>query len=65
METRDLKVILTKVGGTASEKSIGHRITIPNKWAKDMEITEEDRILEVTYDDRKKEIVLRKKVKNN
>lgn len=60
-EKRELKVIFVKPGGTASKNSLSYRFTIPNKWANDMEIELEDRMLEVVYDYEKKEITIKKK----
>lgn len=53
---RTAKIIINKSGGTASEGSVTYRITIPNKWAKDMGLAEDNRNVSMSYDSEKKEI---------
>lgn len=53
MESRIAKVSFNKSGGTAKGKAITNRITIPTKWIKEMDITEEDRNVELKFEDGK------------
>lgn len=44
------KVIFNKSGGTATgEKAITNRVTIPTKWIQNMNITKEDRDVELIF----------------
>ncbi|MEG0180782.1 MAG: AbrB/MazE/SpoVT family DNA-binding domain-containing protein [Peptostreptococcaceae bacterium] len=45
MEKRDLKVLFTK-GGSGS---ITNKITLPTTWVREMGITEDDKAVEVTF----------------
>lgn len=56
METRKAKIIMTQSGGTAAG-SATYRLTIPNKWIKELEITPEDRQVTLILTDDKKIIV--------
>lgn len=47
---RNMVVTWTKAGGNASQNSISNKITIPNIWLKEMDITELDRKITVYYD---------------
>lgn len=60
MESRIAKVSFNKSGGTAKGKAITNRITIPTKWIKEMDITEEDRNVELKFEDGK--IIIKKVV---
>lgn len=53
MESRIAKVSFNKSGGTAKGKAITNRITIPTKWIKEMDITEDDRNVELKFEDGK------------
>lgn len=57
MEKRDLKVMFAK-SGSGSKTT---RLTIPIAWIKEMNLTEEDRAVEVTYDKIEKTITIKKK----
>lgn len=49
MDERKLKVTIGKAGGTSTAKK--YTISIPNRWAQEMEINEDDRSMKVTFDD--------------
>lgn len=53
MEKRKLNAIVNKAGGTAGKGSLNFKMTLPSKWAHDMGITEDDRELEVFYENKK------------
>lgn len=53
MEERTLRAIIGKSGGNSSKNTLNYKMTIPNKWAQDMGITQEDRELKVTFKDNK------------
>ena len=56
MEERKLKLNVTK-GGSGSST---FRVTVPTKWIRDMDLGEDERKLLVSYDETKKEIIIRK-----
>ncbi|MCR1848278.1 AbrB/MazE/SpoVT family DNA-binding domain-containing protein [Paeniclostridium sordellii] len=56
-EKRDLKVMFAK-SGSGSKTT---RLTLPIAWVKEMNITEDERSVEVTYDDANKSITIKKK----
>lgn len=60
MEKRELKVSIGKSGGNASKNSKTYRFTIPNKWAISMGVTEENREIVASYDEEKKQIIIKK-----
>ncbi|MCI8396808.1 MAG: AbrB/MazE/SpoVT family DNA-binding domain-containing protein [Clostridia bacterium] len=60
MEKRNLKITFNKSGSG----SITKRITLPSKFISDMGITEQDRDVELLYDEQHKQIILRKAKKN-
>ena len=57
MEKRDLNIAFYKSGSG----SISTRITLPKKWIEKMEISLEEREVEVVFNDDIKEITIRKK----
>lgn len=59
MEQRELKVIFNKSGGTAGKNSTTARVTIPNKWVKEMGLSPENREVLVEFDNKK--ITIQKK----
>lgn len=67
MESRIAKVSFNKSGGTAKGKAITNRITIPTKWIKEMDITEEDRNVELKFEDGKiiiEKVIIKTKIAN-
>lgn len=58
-ETRDLKVMFNKSGGNASKGAFSTKISLPKKWINEMEITLEERDVNVTFEDKK--IIIEKK----
>ena len=58
-ETRDMKVMFNKSGGTASKGSYSPKISLPKSWLDEMEITLEERDVKVTFEDKK--IIIEKK----
>lgn len=61
MDKRELKVLISKAGGNASAEAKSYKISIPSAWIKKIGITQEDRICEVSFDETKKEIIIKKK----
>lgn len=53
MEERKAKVSFNKSGGTAKGNAITNRVTIPTKWIKHLEITEEDRDIRLILESNK------------
>ena len=53
MEKRILNVIFNCSGGNSAKGSITNRLTIPTLWIKEMGITQENRQVEVTFNDNK------------
>lgn len=49
-ETRKLKVLFTKPGGTASKGAVSTRLTLPVKWVKDLGLTPDNRDVKTSYD---------------
>ena len=60
MDKRILKISFNKAGSG----SITKRLAIPSKIVSDMGITENDREVELLYDENKKEIIIKKLKKN-
>lgn len=60
VEERRLKALIGKAGGTAGKGALNYRMSIPSKWAVDMGVTQDNRDLIVTYDEKNKEIIIRK-----
>lgn len=58
IEKRVLKIIFNKSGGTAVN-GVTSRITIPTKWIKELEITEDNREVYAEFDG--ETIIIRKK----
>ena len=56
MQERILQISFNKSGSG----SITKRITLPSSFMKDMGITEKDRQVKLTYDEGKKEIIIKK-----
>lgn len=56
MEKRDLNISFYKAGGT-----LATRLNIPIPWIKKMGLTPEERGIELTFDEAKEEIIIRKK----
>ncbi len=56
MEKRKLKLSFYKSGAG----SISARLAIPKKWADELELTPDDRELEVTLDKENKKIIIEK-----
>lgn len=58
-DTRELKVVFNKSGGTASKGSYSPKISLPKKWIDEMGITPDERDVKVTFEDKK--IIIEKK----
>ncbi|WP_035790313.1 hypothetical protein [Clostridium beijerinckii] len=58
-ETRDLKVMFNKSGGTAGKGAYSPKISLPKVWLDEMGITLEDRDVNVTF--KNKKIIIEKK----
>ncbi|MBC6003389.1 MAG: AbrB/MazE/SpoVT family DNA-binding domain-containing protein [Paraclostridium sp.] len=56
-EKRDLNIMFAKSGSGGKTT----RLTLPMKWIKSMDITEDERSVEVIYDDEDKSIIIKKK----
>lgn len=57
MEKRDLNISFYKAGNSG----VSNRITLPRKWIMDMGISENEKSVEVTYDETTKTITIVKK----
>lgn len=49
-QVRQMMVTWTRAGGNASQNAISNKISIPNLWLKEMDVTELDRKIIMTYD---------------
>lgn len=58
MDKRILKIMFNKSGGTASKNSYSPKLSIPKNWLDEMEISLDDREVEVIFDG--KEIKIKK-----
>ena len=47
------RMIITKPGGNASKNSKTYRVNIPTAWAKEMAITEKERLIKISFDGKK------------
>ena len=56
MEKRDSKVSFGKAGN-----GIGSKVTLPMPWLKIMNVSPEDREIELFFDEEKKQIIIQKK----
>lgn len=50
IESRKLRIMFSKSGGTASKNAQVTRIALPVKWIKDLGLTMENREVKTTYD---------------
>lgn len=50
MEQRKQRVTFAKPGGNASKGAVTPRITLPNVWMKEMDVTPEQREVIMTFD---------------
>lgn len=53
MEIRIGKMTITKPGGNSSKNAKTYRANIPTSWAKHLKITDEDRIIKMSFDGNK------------
>ena len=53
METKTVKVIFNRSGGTAGKGGITNRVTLPTTWIREMGVTEESREVKISFDGRK------------
>lgn len=56
MEERELNIIFNKSGSS----SMNTKVSLPITWIKQMGITEQDRQVIATYNEKKQEIVIKK-----
>ena len=49
-EIRQSKVTVCRPGGNASTNARQYRVSLPTKWVKEMEITPEERNVEISFD---------------
>lgn len=61
IETRKLKVYISKVGGTAGKSSEKFRVALPTKWGKKMGVDKQNRDIELIYNSETKEITIKMK----
>lgn len=52
-ETRILRCLINKAGGNSGAGSKTYRTTLPSAWMKQMNVSEEDRELQLTFDGEK------------
>ena len=57
MEKRDLNISFYKAGN----QGISTRMTLPKKWVQNLGVTPEDRAVEVSFDEKTKAIIIKKK----
>ena len=50
IDARILKIQISKAGGTAAEGSKSYKMSIPSKWAKQLQLDSEHRELAVSFD---------------
>lgn len=50
IDARILKIQISKAGGTAAESSKSYKMSIPSKWAKQLQLDSEHRELAVSFD---------------
>lgn len=62
IEERTAKMIFNKNAGTASKSALITRVTIPVAWAKQMNITQEEREIKLIFDG--ENIIIEKNKKN-
>lgn len=62
MEKRNAKISITRAGGNASKNSLKYKVTIPTVWAQSMEISLNNRDIELVLD--KDQIIIKKVQKN-
>lgn len=53
MESRNLKIMYNKSGGTASKNSYSPKVSIPKKWLDKMEVTMDNRDVKLSFDGEK------------
>lgn len=56
-EQRDANVIISKPGGNSSKGAITYKITLPVPWLKEWDITNDNRLVTLTFTDDKKIII--------
>lgn len=59
VDSRELKVIISKAGGNASKNAISNKISLPNTWMKSMNITKDNRDVIAIFNNN--EIIIKKK----
>lgn len=50
MEQRQANLIIGTSGGTAGKNSKTYKVTLPSSWIRQLDLTEENRLLELTFD---------------
>lgn len=53
MESRNLKIMYNKSGGTASKNSYSPKVSIPKKWLDKMEVNIDNRDVKLSFDGEK------------
>lgn len=53
MEKRKLKIMFQKAGGNAGKNSYNTRMSVPKEWLNKMNITKDDREVDVYFDGKK------------
>lgn len=61
MEQREANLIIGKAGGTAGKGAKTYKISIPSSWINQLDLSEENRSIELTYDG--EQIVIKPKKK--
>lgn len=60
-DSRELKIMFNKSGGNTNKNSYSPKLSIPKAWLDDMNITLDERDVNVTYENKK--ITIEKKEK--
>lgn len=50
METRKRRLIVGKVGGTASKGSVNYKVSLPSPWIKCMGLGRDNKDVEIAFD---------------
>lgn len=62
MDKKAARLIVNKSGGTSGSGGYTFRSTLPTSWIRDMGLGENERDIELIYDEESQEITIRKKV---
>jgi hypothetical protein len=58
MEKRKVNIMINKVGGNASKNALNYRISLPSAWMKELNVTANNRSLDIIFDKESRKIIL-------